>query len=230
MVLRTFFILVRAEMQSEPCLEKGDRLACSLPMKMKAPQMKVPHLIDVPSIPDEGLSVDLDSSVGWFRGLLTEKLSQFHPLQEGARGNLTVIRTGENVSVNGEMNLELTPDCGRCGVNFRSVLNIPILRHLAPYFDHGDKKLAEDEEIELNADDLEFSFYDNEEINLSQILSEEVLLALPMNFICKEDCRGLCPQCGVDLNQKTCACGPNLEASPFAVLKDLKFDIPKLKK
>jgi uncharacterized protein len=69
----------------------------------------------------------------------------------------------------------------------------------------------------LRAEDLEFSLYEGTEVDLSPLIREQVLLALPTRPLCEDDCRGLCPHCGVNLNRTTCECrvenlDPRLEA------------------
>ncbi len=101
-------------------------------------------------------------------------------------------------------------------------LDFPFLRNLAPFFPKPEGNLNKEEEIELSVDDLEFSFYHHEEIDLAEIISEEIDLALPMRFLCSEACQGLCPTCGANLNQQTCQCPPTESLSPFSVLKEIK--------
>jgi uncharacterized protein len=101
-------------------------------------------------------------------------------------------------------------------------LDVPFLRNMAPFFPNPEGGLNKEEEVELSADDLEFSFYHQEEIDLAEIVSEEIVLALPMRFLCQEFCQGLCPTCGVNLNSQTCQCRPQEPLSPFSVLQGFK--------
>lgn len=65
---------------------------------------------------------------------------------------------------------------------------------------------GEELEKELNVDDMNISFNHGEEIELGDIVTEQFLLDLPMKTLCSEDCKGLCPECGENLNKKNCAC------------------------
>jgi uncharacterized protein len=58
----------------------------------------------------------------------------------------------------------------------------------------------------LGDDELAVSFYRNDEIDLAHMIWEQIVLALPMKPVCKTDCQGLCPDCGVNRNIKTCSC------------------------
>jgi uncharacterized protein len=69
-----------------------------------------------------------------------------------------------------------------------------------------DPRLAPPEEIELSREDLETDFYDGEEVDLSPLIQDQVLLTLPPKVICREDCRGLCQRCGRNLNREACQC------------------------
>ncbi|HEU0014499.1 MAG TPA: DUF177 domain-containing protein [Longimicrobium sp.] len=62
------------------------------------------------------------------------------------------------------------------------------------------------------------------ELDLRDAVREQVLLRAPVFVLCSEDCRGLCPQCGTDLNAGTCECVPEPAAGPWDALKNVKFD------
>lgn len=70
-------------------------------------------------------------------------------------------------------------------------------------------------------------FYDNlpeEELDITDDVREEALLLLPMNLLCSPDCRGLCPQCGANLNQETCSCTSEPDQdSPWSALDQLQL-------
>ena len=77
-------------------------------------------------------------------------------------------------------------------------------------------------EREIEEDDLTTAFYENDEIDLGQLLREQFYLSLPMKPLCAEDCLGLCPVCGTNLNRGTCHCDRHFEDPRFAVLKNLR--------
>jgi uncharacterized protein len=79
-------------------------------------------------------------------------------------------------------------------------------------------------EREIEEDDLTTAFYENDEIDLGQLMREQFYLALPMKPLCREDCAGLCAVCGTNLNRGTCTCKPEWEDPRFAALKNLKPD------
>ncbi len=79
-------------------------------------------------------------------------------------------------------------------------------------------------EREIEDDDLTTAFYDDDRIDLGQLMREQIYLALPMKPLCRELCRGLCPQCGTNLNTGTCNCTTDWDDPRLAVLKALRDD------
>lgn len=69
------------------------------------------------------------------------------------------------------------------------------------------------EEMELTLEDLDSSYFEGDIIDLSQLVYEQIVLSFPMKPLCKEDCKGLCPRCGVDRNLYSCECQKS-EADP----------------
>jgi uncharacterized protein len=80
------------------------------------------------------------------------------------------------------------------------------------------------EEARLKDDDAEIGFFEGEGIFLADVLREQVLLALPMKVICRSDCRGLCPNCGANLNHEACRCETHATDPRLAPLARLKQD------
>ncbi len=76
-------------------------------------------------------------------------------------------------------------------------------------------------EREIEEDDLTTAFYDNDEIDLGQLMREQFYLALPMKPLCREDCNGLCALCGTNLNRGRCDCKREWEDPRFASLRTL---------
>ncbi len=77
------------------------------------------------------------------------------------------------------------------------------------------------EDGELDEDDASETFYRNDEIDLGELIREHFYLALPMKPLCREDCKGLCPHCGTNLNVETCQCQERWEDPRLAGLKAL---------
>ena len=112
---------------------------------------------------------------------------------------------------------ELELPCSRCLESFRMPVNAEFdLRY------HPATEMSQEEEREVEEDDLETSYYRDDQIDLNELLREQFYLALPMKPLCQEGCRGLCPQCGTNLNTGACTCTVETVDPRLAVLKTLK--------
>ncbi|MCP5468276.1 MAG: DUF177 domain-containing protein [Deltaproteobacteria bacterium] len=178
--------------------------------------------IFVPNIPSEGQKITLKPDDSWTREIIHDRLETFLAEPIRLSGNLHLFRFDKNVSLSGKIFLECHPDCGRCTKNFTARFEIPVKRHIVPHFKKESEKFDK-KEVELQEEDLEFSSYYGDEINLDDIIIEEINLALPLNFYCQEACAGLCPKCGKNLNEGSCECQLTNETSPFNVLKGIQF-------
>lgn len=117
----------------------------------------------------------------------------------------------------GNVSTELELSCSRCLEPFRMAVDVPFDQRYLP-----QAQASSEEETEVAEEDLETGFYRDEQIDLNELLREQFYLALPMKPLCREACRGLCPQCGTNLNTAQCDCGPAWEDPRLAVLKQLK--------
>jgi DUF177 domain-containing protein len=117
----------------------------------------------------------------------------------------------------GRVQSMLEMPCSRCLEPFRVPVDAPVDLRYRPRPTHG----AEGER-EVQEDDFSTAFYDNDAIDLGQLMSEQFYLALPMKPLCTEGCRGLCSQCGTNLNRERCSCVSEWEDPRFAALKALQ--------
>ncbi|HYO62048.1 MAG TPA: DUF177 domain-containing protein [Pyrinomonadaceae bacterium] len=78
------------------------------------------------------------------------------------------------------------------------------------------------EETELHPDELALSVYDGGTLDADELVREQILLALPTRLLCREECKGLCPGCGADLNNETCGCERNEVDPRWAALAAIK--------
>jgi uncharacterized protein len=83
--------------------------------------------------------------------------------------------------------------------------------------------LSGQNEIELLEDDMSVELVTDSEIRLDDIVREQIYLTLPMKCLCSEDCSGLCPLCGTNLNMKKCECLREKGHPGFSKLKKVKF-------
>ena len=117
----------------------------------------------------------------------------------------------------GTIRTELELPCSRCLEPFRLPVDAAFdLRYLPA------SAMTTEEESAIEEDDLETSYYRDEVIDLDELMREQFYLALPMKPLCREDCRGLCPQCGVNLNSGTCDCVAEWKDPRLAPLEAMK--------
>ncbi len=112
--------------------------------------------------------------------------------------------------------------CSRCLEPFTLPVNAAFdLRYLPAGAGQEDASAGDEDAGEVQDDDVSVSFYRDEAIDLADLLREQFYLALPMKPLCRPDCQGLCPQCGVNRNLETCQCSARWDDPRLAGLKAL---------
>lgn len=178
----------------------------------------------ISDIPEGGLHLHFDSSAnGWFQETLADSLGGFFQKEDGGMASFEFYRTGVNVHCMGEVRCDFHPVCCRCVKIFPLSLKIPIHLNLAPLYENERQvKIAQKGEVELVKEDLDFAFYEGNQFNLSELIHEQIILTLPMQPLCREECKGLCPSCGKDLNEGPCGCPAKTGDPRWGALKGLK--------
>jgi len=117
----------------------------------------------------------------------------------------------------GRVRTELELVCSRCVEPYRFPIDAEFDQRYLP-----SSAASSEAEREVEEDDLETSYYTDDQIDLSQLMREQFYLALPMKPLCQDDCKGLCAQCGTNLNTGTCECAPVWEDPRLAALKAIR--------
>ncbi len=99
-----------------------------------------------------------------------------------------------------------------------------LVRDQNPKSKGGDDEGAGMEDGSFALDNADQELFDGKKIDLDPIVREQVLLALPMDAVCSEDCKGLCPVCGQNLNEKNCSCERKVVDPRLAALKNIKLN------
>ncbi|MDX1708277.1 MAG: DUF177 domain-containing protein [Desulfobacterales bacterium] len=143
--------------------------------------------------------------------------------RETLKIRIRAFRIRELYEVEGRFKTQIRIGCSRCLKNFDAPLAsdfaLTYTREVPGLMDVLDQK-----EVELKLEEVGLMYFHGEEIHLQQGIQEQVVMAIPLQPLCAEDCKGLCPRCGSDLNQKDCGCAPETRSNKFAVLKNLKLD------
>lgn len=122
----------------------------------------------------------------------------------------------EKIRITGRVATTLELACSRCLEGFR----VPVDAAFdLLYLPAAAEPHAGEQEVE--EDDLGTSYYRDGRIDLADLVREQFFLALPMKPLCQDACRGLCPECGTNLNTGTCACTHAWEDPRLAPLKAL---------
>lgn len=134
--------------------------------------------------------------------------------------HLDVMPLQDFIKVKGRLDAGIRLACVRCLETFETSIRTRFTLNYSKQIPR-DLHKAGSEGIELTADQIGMIFFEGEEIDFTDAIQEQAILALPFNPLCKADCRGLCPRCGNDLNLGPCLCNDAEPEGPFAVLKDL---------
>ncbi len=143
---------------------------------------------------------------------LDEELKVIGPIAGRAR----MRRINQGLLVDGWVDLTLELSCTRCLKQFEQPMHVPFEERFYPTIDvitGAPLPPAEEEDV--------FPIDDHHQIDLTEAIRQQVLLNIPMVTLCKEDCTGLCSQCGHDLNLGPCDCKPDEVDERFSVLNTL---------
>jgi uncharacterized protein len=120
------------------------------------------------------------------------------------------------IHIRGDLTTQVEMECARC-------LD-PVTRAVKRDFDLFYEPLdqgPEGDELVVPKGEEELGFYSGEGVVLEDVAKEQVLLSLPMRTVCREDCKGLCPTCGINRNRESCKCKDTGGDPRWAALKNL---------
>ncbi|HEX9975852.1 MAG TPA: DUF177 domain-containing protein [Dehalococcoidales bacterium] len=119
------------------------------------------------------------------------------------RGQVNLIRTNRGILVRGALNTEMELTCSRCLTEFICPLSLEIEEEYFPTID-----VLTGAPVAIPDEPGAFTINQNNILDLTEAIRQYTLLAIPMKPLCQEDCAGLCPTCGANLNEKQCQCPP----------------------
>ncbi len=169
-------------------------------------------LISLVNLPESGLSLQYQYQHAELDLTGYEFSLRQPPLVTGR-----IVAEGRGVRVRGQVVAELEAVCDRCLQEVSFPLQFPFDLFYTP----EDELAGQSGEIELQTRDLDSAIYENDELDLDELVREQLELSLPPRILCREDCRGLCPQCGAELNHETCQCQEPIDPR-WQVLADLR--------
>jgi len=158
---------------------------------------------------------------------LGSEATQVGPLKSDGRATLIPEHDGRgsvlnDIRVVGKLTTKLDIPCARC------LESVPykVDRTFELLFRPHSVNVGPDE-AEMQDKDAEIAFYQGDGVELEDILREQILLAVPIKTVCREECKGLCPQCGKNLNAGECQCEPLAGDPRWNALKDLRGKLSK---
>src|SRR5467141_1280431 len=153
---------------------------------------------------------------------LGEGIRQRTPLKANGRAELVEEHHGKHkiikdIRLRGRIAANFELSCARCLE--------PVGQDVNREFELLYRPLGVDagrDEISVTDAEAEIGYYQGEGLLLEDVLREQVLLALPLKVVCRENCRGLCPQCGKNLNEIQCSCVDEVEDPRWSALKEIR--------
>lgn len=131
-----------------------------------------------------------------------------------------ITNTGDALLVSGTVETTASTACARCLESF----SFPVTGEIEGYF-----LIASDGEAPEDMDDDEFDVLPEDKvIDMEPLIKAALLLEFPLIPLCDDDCKGICPTCGANLNEEACTCDPapaeEAPPNPFAALKNITFE------
>ncbi|MFQ5585262.1 MAG: DUF177 domain-containing protein [Thermodesulfobacteriota bacterium] len=172
--------------------------------------------LGIEDIPEEGLVLDLleDNLKGGDESVASELT-----LASPVKAHLDISRSESDILMRGDVSGEILLGCARCLEEFCYTIHTSIeaVIHTGRHSFAG--------ESELHKSDLDASYSEEGVIDTDEMLCEQLFLAVPIKPLCSPDCRGLCPTCGVSLEEGQCDCRSKATIDPrLAVLKGVRVD------
>ena len=175
--------------------------------------MKHPDHLSLDAVLDEPLGFEFELPFSLER-LDREPLLAISPVRIG--GQVSRVEGGYSMDARVAFAGEL--ECSRCLAAYPFALDEPFSLILYP------RSGSAAEERELDRGDLDVSYYDTDVVPIAPIAEERVQLAIPMKPLCREECLGLCPHCGEDLNSGACDCRVEAIDPRWQALRELPRD------
>ncbi len=169
--------------------------------------------IDIEDIDEEGLALDFIKDPSFFA---IEKKD--FKIVKDVIIHCSLSKCDNDIYVTGKVSAVLEFACSRCLEMFTEQINTEFSTEYLP-----ETEKPTEEEMEIVEDDFAISYYSEEKIDILPAVMDQILLSVPIKPLCKEDCRGLCPQCGQSLNINKCRCQTHDMDERLAVLKKIQL-------
>ena len=136
-----------------------------------------------------------------FETFPAHKLLIGEPVELALEADLRIQKSGEEYFCQGKVNAIVNVECSRCLNGFDLELENETDFIICSEADH-----AEDEKEAIDTEDYVYFSGSDIQADISEIVRQTIILSVAMKPLCSEDCKGICPQCGINLNENTCSC------------------------
>lgn len=178
-------------------------------------------IINLDNLPEGESSFHFDKEIGYFYGegefsrVNGEKLADLVP--GPVHIDISIMLMDLDLHLRGSVSAVMKKACDCCLEMIEREVAEPFSLVAIPA---GMESHAKEDAVDLSYDDLSIFTYSTRSIDLKPILREQIELMFPLQFICREDCKGLCPHCGTNLNLSECKCQRgSFGEKPFQGLK-----------
>ncbi len=171
-------------------------------------------IVDLRSVLDSPRHFDFALEADWWQD--NDEAGQVLGLDGPVEASLSISKAGSEYLLGGRFTARFRLRCDRCLEPYLYDLGGDFRLSLALVPSDGGAS-----EVELSEEDLSVEFVTDGQIDLDDVIREQIYLSLPMKCLCREDCQGLCPVCGADLNKTKCECQPEKGQPGFSRLKAL---------
>lgn len=136
----------------------------------------------------KGYDIDLNARESWLKEILSNLFQEESLDLQSVQGQIHLDNFKGNITVSGKISFSHYPYCARCGEELNRYENINLKANILPIEAmDGEKYTDEEQEKELTSYDLDFAFYEGEDILIDPIVNDEIALALPYNYYCPDE-------------------------------------------
>jgi len=172
----------------------------------------------IDSIPPEGIGFSEQHEREWLDNIPEFGAEGDTRIQGPISLSGRVSREGMNLRLRGEVSTELHTLCTRCGDEVVWPLHASFEVVLMPEREKPAAALAD-----LSPEEMNQLYYQGPVVELDEYFRQELALEVPIQILCREDCKGLCPHCGVNFNRETCSCSQDQGDPRLAIFRKLKI-------
>lgn len=175
--------------------------------------------ININDIPPEGLDIPISLTPEEAEAKIRNHSGAETALNGPLTGKLAINATGKRILARGSISAKIRTACARCLEDFDHQVSENIF---VVYIPRSDRPFEEESESE----DPSQEYYSGEEIDLWPVIYEHLMLSLPIQTVCRDDCQGICPVCGLNRNTNPCRCRTDSGHPGLAGLQAIKDKLP----